>query len=652
MTAPFQRADAPVGPVIRLWGSYSRWCDAASQDGGAAVSVRGNAWMDGHLLTAQDLAERIVGVAGSGPRRQRLEALLVLSRQLDGAWAFCVRWADGEALAAVDRLRMMPLFYGHLGDGRLAISDLSASLADCTGGSTLDGEAAVEFLLAGYVMDSRTLHEGVSQIQPGEALLWRDGAVSLHRHYRFLRARSSTEGPESLTKTLHATMDEVFARLVQQFAGQRVIVPLSGGLDSRLVVAMLKRHGHRDLVALNYGRAGSPESETSRAVADALQVPWIFIPYEDGGWHELVSAPAMKEFWLQAGQAASLPHLQDSLALHELRRQDPGLQAVFLPGYVGDMIAGAWTASPELFRSLGLGRQSRTVRASDGPVDLKAVYRWLLLTKYNLWPAGKGEIGAIEERIRSFFSAVPFTEAHNSATAFDLFEFENRQARYIANSVRSFEYYGFGWWLPLCDSSLMDFFLSVPTDLRNVKRLYATWMRSHIFVKRMALLADIPPIGDGRHVWYERQSNLRRASALQQGREVLAAIYRATEPPFVRKYRLGMKQQRVGPSALRFEEWFAADEAGARSTRLRDLMTSRDGSFSRLPPNLSNRFRALQEDPLRFVAPLGLLAAAYLAEEYGRDPHASFLELSRGAQPRVVPAFRRPPGSGDSETQG
>ena len=612
MIAPSQRGDSPVGPIIRLLGSHDPWCDAASPDGGAAVSARGSAWLHGVLLTGQDLAERIVELAASGPRGQRLEALLGLSRHLNGAWAFCVRWADGEALAAVDRLRLMPLFYGRLEDGRLAISDSSASLADCIGGSTLDGEAAVEFLLSGYVMDSRTLHEGVSQIQPGEVLFWRNGAVSLHRHYRFLRAHSSTEGPESLTKTLHATMDEVFARLADRFAGQRIIVPLSGGLDSRLVVAMLKRHGHDDLVAHCYGRLDSREAQTSRAVADALNIPWLFVPYQDGDWHPLVSSPAMSEFWQFAGQAATLPHLQDYLALHRIRQDDPGLEAVFFPGMVGDMIAGVWTPSLTLFREYA-GGQPRSLGVSDGPVDLHTVSSWLLLSKYYQWPASKGEIHAIERRIRSFFAAVRFTDAHNSAAAFDLFEFENRQARYLANCVRSYEFHGFGWWLPWCDSSLMDFFLTVPTDLRKLRRLYASWMRSHIFVNKMARLAEIPPIGDGRYPWYGEPRE-GRAGPLRYGTRVLATIYRGAEPRVLRRYRLGRRLERARPSDLRFDEWFAADDAHARSTTLKDLMESKDSVLSGLPPNLSNRFRDGEDDPLFFTHPLALLAAAYLGQ--------------------------------------
>jgi hypothetical protein len=146
-------------------------------------------------------------------------------------------------------------------------------------------------------------------------------------------------------------------------------------------------------------------------------------------------------------------------------------------------------------------------------------------------------------------------------------------------------------------------------------------MRSHIFVKQMARLADIPPIGDGRYAWYGEQAGNGRRSALLQRARVLSSILRATEPRVARRHRLRRKVQRVGPSDLRFHEWFAADDAQARATTLGDLMSSGDGLLNGLPRNLSIRFRGHEDYPLRFIEPLALLAAAYLAEVCRNGPN-------------------------------
>jgi hypothetical protein len=159
----------------------------------------------------------------------------------------------------------------------------------------------------------------------------------------------------------------------------------------------------------------------------------------------------------------------------------------------------------------------------------------------------------------------------------------------------------------------MDFFLTVPTDLREDKGLYALWMRSHIFVGKMSRLAEIPPIGVGRYPWYgEPGTDLRMA--LQQRTQTVRTIYKSIEPRFLRRWRFGKALQGFNPPDMRFDEWFAADDAHARSVKLVELMGERDGLFSGLPPSLADRFQSRLDYPLCFVDPLAMLAAAYLAD--------------------------------------
>jgi asparagine synthase (glutamine-hydrolysing) len=57
------------------------------------------------------------------------------------------------------------------------------------------------------------------------------------------------------------------------------VVPLSGGLDSRIIVAMLKRLGVEDVICFTYGKKGNREAEISRQVAEALGYRWYFVEY-------------------------------------------------------------------------------------------------------------------------------------------------------------------------------------------------------------------------------------------------------------------------------------------------------------------------------------------------------------------------------------
>ena len=69
-----------------------------------------------------------------------------------------------------------------------------------------------------------------------------------------------------------------FKRIVEDTSNKNVWVPLSGGLDSRLVICKLKEHGCENLRAFSYGPPGNYEASAARHVAEVLKVPWVFVP--------------------------------------------------------------------------------------------------------------------------------------------------------------------------------------------------------------------------------------------------------------------------------------------------------------------------------------------------------------------------------------
>jgi asparagine synthase (glutamine-hydrolysing) len=62
------------------------------------------------------------------------------------------------------------------------------------------------------------------------------------------------------------TLVNAFSRLVKSTSqqGKTLVVPLSGGLDSRIIVAKLKRLGANDVICVSYGRKGCRESEIAK----------------------------------------------------------------------------------------------------------------------------------------------------------------------------------------------------------------------------------------------------------------------------------------------------------------------------------------------------------------------------------------------------
>src|SRR5262249_24277154 len=144
-----------------------------------------------------------------------------------------------------------------------------------------------------------------------------------------------------LKRGLIAQFEGMFDKLVGSLQGRPVMLPLSGGLDSRLIAAGLHRKGYRDVICFAYGRAGKFEAQQSREVAERLDYQWHFVPYAPRKTRDFARSASYAEHLAFADTAAAVPFLHDLAAIHDLAGR--GLipkDAIFINGQSGDFITG------------------------------------------------------------------------------------------------------------------------------------------------------------------------------------------------------------------------------------------------------------------------------------------------------------------------
>ena len=241
-------------------------------------------------------------------------------------------------------MRSIPLFYSSEGDDFL-LSDTAYFLKDKIS-SHLNEKNAAEFMVAGYVTGEETLFDGIKQIRNGEFLTYqkKDKLLKTSRYFNFLHGTYFAVSELQLLEMLDDVFINTFSRLIESTVnqGKKLVIPLSGGLDSRIIIGMLKRLGVKDVTCISYGRKGNRESLISKKVSEALGYKWLFVEYTARKWHECYNSKEADQFQILAGNLSSLPHMQDFLALRELKNQGklPD-NSVFVPGHSGDMLAGS-----------------------------------------------------------------------------------------------------------------------------------------------------------------------------------------------------------------------------------------------------------------------------------------------------------------------
>lgn len=408
-----------------------------------------------------------------------------LCEQLNGAWALIIELPDRRVIAAVDRCRNIPVFYTRLSEKVILSVSMDHMLSKMKT-VEINDDLALEFLLTRNVTHGETLFRGVRQVLPGEMIVLNpldDVSISSSRYYRFLPHEYVTDSEADLEINLANTIKTVFSRYVEACRNKTILVPLSGGLDSRLLVAMLKEFGARDVICFTYGKKGNPESVISQKVAECVRYEWRFVESTPEVWTQSFASKKIMEYWDYCCKGSCLPHIQEFPVI-SLFSQDEAMNnnITVWPGIAMDFLAGS------------LLEKSLKINPSLPGFSLAEEY--IIRRRYNLWPVDwtiifLNQYGLLRKRVRKLTDISDYNINVPLAT-YELYEAEHRIAYFLNNSVRLYEFFAMRWHLPFWDYEFADVFLSLPLKYRLGKRLYVNTLIKKVFIGSLSELKLIP----------------------------------------------------------------------------------------------------------------------------------------------------------------
>lgn len=194
--------------------------------------------------------------------------------RLAGQFAYALHDRASTALTLVrDRLGILPLYWWAGTDRIVFASELRALAIGMPEPLAVDELAVVDHLTRRSVPSPHTLCRGVRKVRPGHELRIRaDGAVAEEPYWQVPSAPASTVAPKEAVARVGAVLDRAVERNL--VADVPVGAYLSGGLDSSLIVAMVRHQRGPDATietfAAGFGAGAMDELPYARAVAQAL----------------------------------------------------------------------------------------------------------------------------------------------------------------------------------------------------------------------------------------------------------------------------------------------------------------------------------------------------------------------------------------------
>lgn len=198
-------------------------------------------------------------------------------RRFNGMFAFAIWDERNKTLfLARDRIGEKPLYY-YLDDKHLIFaSEIKAILANPTVPRQLNLRGLANFLAFGHTVAPETIYQNIYKLLPGHYLLAKDGHIQIVQYWDVGQEPQLPDGAvltedEYAERILSLLDDSIRRRMI---ADVPVGAFLSGGVDSRTVVALMKRHatGPVKTFSLGFSIGGAyNELSDARYVAEYLR---------------------------------------------------------------------------------------------------------------------------------------------------------------------------------------------------------------------------------------------------------------------------------------------------------------------------------------------------------------------------------------------
>ena len=422
-------------------------------------------WLDGELYNRDQIDPR----ASTDPQllldlylHDGFESL----QRLDGLFSAVIYDPPARRVHLLgDRYGLRPLYWTEHG-GRLAwASELKAFLRLPGFSPRIAPSALRAFLGVGYLHDNLTWFEGVRRLPAASVLTWdlEAGKASTRRYWWWDRIAPLAAAKED---ELAAELGSLFTAAVGRrcLPGRRVGLVLSGGLDSRAILAALPG---ADYSAFTFGRPGSADHCIAARAARLKGVEHRSFAIDPANWLDR----RLDAVWWSDGML-DLMHMHGVEALPRIR----SLFAIAFNGAGGDGLAGGG----HLFDPGGLARHLEFRLGFDRD-------------------AHPGLLADLE----SYFSRL------GSAHAF-----------YVDHRMRSFSIYGLlpgicqglEYRLPFMDNDFQELLYASPVPFKRRNRLYHR-MLLHAFPR---FYKDIPWQATGAPITWPRWA-ARARRALRRG---------------------------------------------------------------------------------------------------------------------------------------
>jgi asparagine synthase (glutamine-hydrolysing) len=260
-------------------------------------------------------------------------------KQLNGSFVFVLHdFTKGKTILANDRYGHNVHYYALHKDTFYFAPEIKAILQEKKIPKVLNDDAVTEFFLVGEFWNNKTFFQNINVLSPATILTFDGNQIFKEKYWEF---RYQTDD--------RLTQDEFINELIQKY--QKAIktrmndhlnhgITLSGGLDSRTVLAGMELKKRKEITTCTFGARDCDEVKVAQKVSEKAQVK-NHVTLETSP--DIIMQNAMHDVWLTEGRN----YIGNSFAYPLLSLVKDDIDVIF-DGYALDLVLGGGYLKKEI----------------------------------------------------------------------------------------------------------------------------------------------------------------------------------------------------------------------------------------------------------------------------------------------------------------
>lgn len=391
---------------------------------------------------------------------------------------------ESTIICITDKIRSFPILI----DTETSSIYYSGEMRPFTKGRKINNDAVVSFYYSGYTLFDNTLVKNIISVPAGHFYIYNkpSNTVKKVKYYSFKNSNieKASGATSNYIEELHEIYINIFKDIIAKANGRKIIIPLSAGYDSRIVLSYLRYLNYSNILTFSYGNRNFWEMNFAKEIAEKASVPWKGYELTNNDKKMFFSNYTQQFYW-RSMNLEQVPQMNDFYPLNSfLNKEIISKESIIINGQSGDFTDGGHI--PKELTELS---------------NINSAFDLIKDNHFKLWENKKRHNELNQLFNQSIMHEYNFTDNSNDNwRVYEEFEYLHRQAKSVVNGQRVYDYLGLDWHLPLWDSKLLDFWASTPLELRINRNLTKT------FTKKVNILNlfDVPhtPTYVWKHIPY------------------------------------------------------------------------------------------------------------------------------------------------------